>query len=147
MRARPADAGKRRQLFWRPFQPDEPIAAVRRRSKHGIGAAETPEGLRHMDGTNRGDVAADDDRRARRQKREETLHAPAKIALALRQPTDPAPRRPKALCDILVRSNGEYRAPARVARQSQCRMGEAAAIEAQRGDVADLAPQPPLEAA
>src|SRR4030067_739665 len=67
--------------------------------------------------------APDDDRRARRQKREETLHAPAKIALALRQPTDPSPRRPKALCDILVLSNGEYRRPGRGARSSECRMG------------------------
>jgi len=109
-------------------------------AKHGIGAAETLEGLCHMDGTNSGDVAADDDRWSRRQAREKTLHAPAKIALSLWQPTDPSPRRPKAPGDIAVRSNGEHRAPTPVARQSQRGMGEAAAIEAQRGDVADLAP-------
>ena len=92
-----------------------------------------------MFGLDRGDVAADDDRGTGRQTREQALHALTEIALALRHAGERLARRREGRCDIAVGIDGEQRAPAPVLRKPQRRVRQTVAIEADRGDIADLA--------
>ena len=78
---------------------------------------------------------------------EKALHTRSEIALALRHKGDPLPQRAKARCEIAVRIDREHGAPARVRRQAQQGVREAAAIGSGRGDAADRARQPAFHAA
>ena len=59
VRSRPADPGKGRRHP--PLKSHQPVAAILRRSQHGIGAGEQSERLGNVDGTDGRDVAADDE--------------------------------------------------------------------------------------
>ena len=72
-----------------------------------------------MFGLDRRDVAADDDRWAWRQRREETSHALTEIAVALLHARELLARRLEADLDIAVGIDGEQRAPAFVLHEPQ----------------------------
>ena len=101
-----------------------------------------------MFGLDRRDVAADDDRGTGRQTREQPPHALTEIAVALLHARELLARRLEA--DAATSRSGSMASSVRqrlscASRSAVC--DRQCAIEADRRDIADLAPEPPLDAA
>ncbi len=128
--ARPADASERPRDMWPTFQPDKPVAAIRRRTQHRIMAAEQAKGGGDVRGCDVRDVGANDDHRSGRSQVHEPLHAGAKIATALREKT--RARRPDAGRQCTIRRHREQRVPGAATLHPLHEGGDAVAGEAQR---------------
>ena len=141
---RPALAGEHPTGQW-PVSGDQPKAAIQGRAKHHRARPrrELGEGVGEIAGFDVGNIAADHRRRRRKSCAcEQSLHARAEIAVAL--PAQWSALRPQLrLCDRLVRSRGDHRAP--VGRsQPQGDAKQTIPIKLERRPIADLRRQPPL---
>jgi len=127
MRARPAHVGERRQHTRGTAQANEPIAAVGGAPEHRIAIAEQAKGASDIAWLDRRNVAADDDRRPRRQAPEQALHPHREVAAPLRHALDPL--RPIRRGHFAVGRHSEKRAPARIAAEPQQRVRKASPVE------------------
>ena len=135
---RPGHALEGTKPAWRSFLPHEPVAAVLRWSEYGIRTSEPFERARDMCSADRGNIAANDDDRPRRQPIEHRLHPRAEIAVSLRDAREVGEERPARFRQRNIRCDGEIGAPTRVGAKAHDRMRQDRAVEADSGDIADV---------
>lgn len=130
----------------RAAQAQEPVAAVPRGSEHGVVTAEEGEGPGHVGGLQLGDVAADQDDWPTRLGLEGAHHAHPEVAPALGRAGQG--RRPEpAYGRKAVRCHEQGAAPAGIGGEAPDLHPEGIALEAPRGDGAELGREAALDLA
>ena len=89
IRARPADLAKQRRKSRPPPGADQPEPAILSRAENQVMPAEALESSGDVPGRDRGNVAADQNHRAGRGRRNGAAHTAAEIAASLRQDVIP----------------------------------------------------------
>src|SRR5262245_7743705 len=126
-------------------QADQPIAAIDRRAEHSIPVAEEAKGQCDMARADGRDVGANDDKRARGVRLEQTLHALAEIAGTLS--TDRNLRRPDRASRKAVWTDGQDRLPACIGSEPTDKGRGGGAREARRLARANFGREPALRGA